>query len=154
MMRRGMTADQVRLRAAMRQGAPERPAPKKAAPQNQATEDSEYKLLLQSRERLDALEDAKLRRQKALAERQEIENMLRRGELLPVSYVRKWASRLLVEAKDELLRIPSELADTLAAETDAIKVAFILRAAQERAIAKLQQLDRIWRRSGDEMTVA
>jgi hypothetical protein len=139
-MKAGKTADQIRKEAAQRKGiAPNRHGPGRPA------KPSEYDLVIEARSRYDALEEAKLRRAKALAERQEIENLLRKGELLPVSYVRQWASRLLVETKDELLRTPSELADTLAAETDAVKITALLRTAQERAIAKLEQLDRLWR---------
>jgi hypothetical protein len=150
-MKAGKTADQIRSEAAQRKGiAP----PNTKGPGRAPAKKSEYEMIIKSRSRYDDMEEAKLRRQKALADRQEIENMLRRGELLPVSYVRKWASRLLVEAKDELLRTPSELADTLAAETDAVQVATILRTAQERALAKLEQLKKIWQGDLDAEQVA
>jgi hypothetical protein len=149
-MKAGKSADQITREAADRKGI----APNRQGPGRAPAKKSEYDMIIESRSRYEALEEAKLRRQKALAERQEIENMLRRGELLPVSYVRKWASRLLVEAKDELLRTPSELADTLAAETDAVQVAAILRTAQERALAKLEQLKKIWQGDLDAEQVA
>jgi hypothetical protein len=49
--------------------------------------------------------------------------------------------RLLIAARDELLRIPGELADTLAAEADASKCAAIVRAAVDRAIARFAELE-------------
>jgi hypothetical protein len=150
-MRDGQTPDQIRKSAAQRKGTP---PPNSKGPGRPASTKSEYDLILQGRERVDALEEAKLRRAQALAERQEIENLLRRGELVPVAHVRRWASRLLIEARDELLRTPSELADTLAAETDAVKVLAILRTAQERALTKLEQLDCIWQGTLDQPQVA
>jgi len=132
LMKRGMTADQIRARAGVKPG------------KQSVAEPGEYEVVMQARSRIDALEDAKLRRAKALAERQEIENALRRGELMPVSYVRKWASEFLSAGRDEMLRIPGELADALAAESDAREVAAALRAAMDRVIAKFEQLDQIW----------
>jgi hypothetical protein len=151
LMRRGMTADQIRAKAAQMQG---RPVPKRKA-KAKAEEPSEYDLVIQGRERVDALEEAKLRRAKALAEHQELENMLRRGELLPVSYVRRWATRFLIDGRDEMLRMGSELGDTLAAESDPVKCRAIIRTGMERALAKFEQLNTIWQVNlGDELTVA
>lgn len=105
----------------------------------------EYDMVVASRTRYEQLEDAKLRRAKALAERQEIENMLRRGELMPITYARQWGIRFLMDGRDEMLKGPSELADQLAAETDPLKVQAILRAWMERVIAKFEQLEMLWK---------
>ena len=135
-MKRGQTADQIRREFAQRRGE----TPGKDKP----TGKREYDLLIEGRERMDELSKWKLRRAKALAERQEIENMLRRGELVPVVYVRQWASRFLIEGRDELLKGPSELQDALAAEDDPRKCNTIVRAWLERAIAKFEQTKTIW----------
>ena len=76
--------------------------------------------------------------------------MRRRGELMPVSYVRQWASRFLIEGRDELLKGPSELQDALAAEDDPRKVNAILRAWLDRAIAKFEQLKTLWEGNAEE----
>jgi hypothetical protein len=146
-LKQGRTPDQIRKEAARRQGRVYGPG---TPPKTKA----EYELVAETRDRYDALEDAKLRRAKALAERQEIENMLRRGELMPVAYVRQWASRFLVDGRDELLSGPSQLADALAAESDAVKVEAILRAWIERAIAKFEQLKQLWEGGLDAERVA
>jgi hypothetical protein len=70
--------------------------------------------------------------------------MLRRGELMPVSYVRTWASRYLTDGRYTLLAGPSELQDTLAAETDPLKVNAILRAWLERVMGKFHRCERLW----------
>jgi hypothetical protein len=101
-------------------------------------------MVIQGRQRISDLEEAKLRRAKALAEHQELENMLRRGELMPVSYARKWGLRFLIDGRDELLKGASELADALAAESDPLKVAAILRAWLERTMDKFEQLRMLW----------
>jgi hypothetical protein len=114
----------------------------------------EYEAIIQARQRLDALDEMKLRRARALAERQELENMLRRGELMPVSYARLWGVRFLIAARDELLRGPGELGDAVAAESDPRKCTAMLRAWAERTLAKFEQLDTIWQsKVGDGLTV-
>jgi hypothetical protein len=150
-MKAGQTVAQIRQAAARRKGIP---PPNKQGPGRPPATKTEYDLVLEGRERADELDIAKLRRAKALAERQEIENLLRKGELLPVVHVRQFAGRVLVETRDELLRSPSELADLLAAETDPIKVAAILRGAHERALAKLEQLNRLWQGTVEAEQVA
>jgi hypothetical protein len=143
----GQTPDQIRQAAAQKQGRA--PLSKRKGPGRPPLA-SEYDLVIKNREKLNAMEDAKFRRAKALAERQELENMYRRGELMPVAYVRQWATRYLTDGRDTLLAGPSELADTLAAENDPLKVAAILRVWLERVMAKFQQLEKLWGAAEDE----
>ena len=110
-------------------------------------------MVIKGRERLDNIDEAKLRRARALAERGELDNMLKRGELIPVAHVRQWGSRFLTDARDTLMAGPSELQDTLAAEDDPLKVQAILRAWLERVMAKFHQCERLWG-IGDEEQVA
>jgi hypothetical protein len=70
--------------------------------------------------------------------------MLRRAELIPVAYVRKWATRYLTDGRDMLLTGPSELADMLAAEGDPLKTAAILRKWLERVMDKFHQCEQLW----------
>ena len=153
MLQRGKTVDDIRSYAAIRHGAP---APgrdlagKAALPPSK----SEYDLLCEAREKANELESAKLRRAKALAEKQEIENQVRRGELLPIGYVARWASRFLCDGRDELMRLPSELADSLAGEVEPLKVRAILEAAMLRVIAKWENINRIIESDLDVQKVA
>ena len=149
-MKAGQTPEQIRRDAARRQGRPPSSGQRKGKP---ATGPSEYELVIQGRERLNALDEMKFRRAKALAERQEIENALRRGELMPVAYVRRWGAQFLTDGRDTLLAGPSELADTLAAETDPLKVAEILRGWLERVMGKLHQAERLWGGVADQERV-
>lgn len=144
-MRRGQTAEQIRREYAARKGVAPTKRGKRSDGQGRApSTPNEYDMLIESRARFEELESWKMRRQKALAERQEIENMLRRGELMPVSYARLWGVKCLTAFKDELLKGPSELQDALAAESDPVKCNAIVRALMERALAKLQQLEVLW----------
>jgi hypothetical protein len=70
--------------------------------------------------------------------------MARRSELLPLAHIRSWVFRFLTDGRDEMLRLPSELADTLAAEADPLKVKVVLEAAMQRVLDKFAQLDRNW----------
>lgn len=149
-MKAGQTPDQIRRSAAQRKGI----KPPNTKGPGRAAKPSEYDLVIQSHERGDALEEAKLRRAKALAEHQEIDNMLRRGELMPVAYVRLWASRFLTDGRDELLKGPSEMQDALAAETDPLKCNAIVRAWVERIMNKFEQTDQLWKGDLDNTRVA
>jgi|SRR5215831_12134359 len=140
-MKRGKTADQIRREAAARKGL----KPPNTNGPGRPAKPSEYDMVIEARSRYDALEEAKLRRAKALAERQELENMLRRGELMPVSYARLWGVKFLIAARDELLRGPGELGDAVAAESDPIKCTAMLRAWTERALAKFVLLEHLWK---------
>jgi hypothetical protein len=152
-MRKGQTVDQIRIYAAALGRSPKNGFPHVVAPPG-SPESPEaagaYELIVRGRQRLEAIDDAKLRRARALAERSELENALRRGELMPVSYIRTWGSRFLTDARDTLLTGPSELADVLAAETDPLKTAAILRNWLERVMAKLHQLDQLWGVEGED----
>ena len=146
-LRQGKTPEQIRQEAAQRRGA----APSSGtAPGRPPGSSSEYDLVIQGRERTSALDDAKLRRARALAERSELDNALRRGELMPVSYIRMWGSRFLTDARDTLMTGPSELADMLAAETDPLKTAAIMRAWLERVMGKFHQMERLWGGADEE----
>lgn len=151
-LRDGQTPDQIRRAAAQRQGRIES-GQKVRGPKSKPPTASEYDLVIKGRTRLDAIDDAKLRRARALAERGELENALRRGELIPVAYVRQWGSRFLVDARDTLLTGPSELQDILASESDPTRCAAILRAWLERVMGKFHQLERLWG-AGEEEQVA
>ena len=146
-MQRGQSPDDIRrtygIEPKKRIGRPPgSPGNRKERP---AHRPSEYDMILEGRSRADELQKWKLRHQRALTERQEIETMLRRGELMPIAYARKWGIRFLMDGRDELLKGPGELADSLAAENDPLKVAAILRGWLERAIAKFEQLEMLWK---------
>jgi len=152
-LKRGMTPEAIRAAAAKRNAqmpVKSKPPVKAHTPgRGRPPVPTEYDAVVEARARYDEMEGWKLRRARAMAEHQEIENMLRRGELMPVAYARKWGLRFLMDGRDELLKGPSELADQLAAEGDPLKVAATLRAWVERAMAKFEQLEMLWT-SGEE----
>jgi hypothetical protein len=153
-LKRGMSPEAIRAAALQRQGRMPVKGKLHTPGRGRPPLPSEYDMVVDARARYDEMETWKLRRAKALAERQEIENMLRRGELMPVTYARKWGLRFLIDGRDELLKGPSELADQLAAESDPLKVAAILRAWLERAIAKFEQLEMLWKGEAENEQVA
>ena len=105
---------------------------------------AEYEAALTENAMFEKLGNAKLRRAQALAERAEIENEQRRGELVPVAYMRRWGMRFLIDGRDELLKGPSELADSLAAESDPVRAEQILRGWVEQTLAKFANLQALW----------
>jgi hypothetical protein len=84
------------------------------------------------------------KKESMLADLRHVELMQKRGELMPVSYARLWGVRFLVAAKDELLRGPGELQDVLAAESDPLKCAAIVRSWTERCLNRFCELEKLW----------
>jgi len=134
-MRAGATPNEIRVYAALRQDRlpptpsaphPQRPGAESAGTQNQ------HEAVLQGREWVEELNNARLRRLLALAEAQELENEALRKQLVPVVYVREWVARYLDFNRKELLRWPDELADVLAAESDPKRCEAIMRGWAER----------------------
>jgi hypothetical protein len=146
-MRKGQTADQIRIYAAMRDGrSPQRtfrPGALRCEAAKSAQSQTEYEVILRSRNRLDAIGDAQLRRARALADKQELENQQRRSELVPTVYLREWSRRFLAYSRDALFKV-SELPEVLAAECDPVKCNQILRAWVERTFVHFYQLDELW----------
>jgi hypothetical protein len=79
-----------------------------------------------------------------LARLRELDYQERSRELIPITYVRIWASRFLVEGRDILLNAPGELADRLAAESDPRAVEEILRAWTDRIMTHFFELETLW----------
>jgi hypothetical protein len=148
---RGRSFDDIRRYAAVKRGEVDpgakmpADAPTVYMPPNQ----SEVDQIVEARSQAMELEDAKLRRVRAMAEGSEIENMVRRGELLPVHYVEKWLTRYLIDARDELLRLPSELGDAVAGENDPVKARAILAAGVDRVIKKFDMVRNLWQNDAE-----
>jgi hypothetical protein len=79
------------------------------------------------------------RKENSLADLRMIEVEERRGRLIPKVYVRKWALGFMHAAREILERLPGELADELAAESDVRKVKQILETAVARVIAAFRE---------------
>ena len=81
----------------------------------------------------------------ALCELRQLELMERRRELIPVSYVRQWGSRFLIEGRDILLNGLGELQDRLAVESDpGGRVEQILRFWRDCAMERFFSLETLW----------
>ena len=80
----------------------------------------------------------------ALAELRRLELSERRRELSPVSYIRAWGMRFVVEGRDVLINGPGELADRVASESDPVKVEQILRAWVDRVMERFLQIEALW----------
>ena len=90
------------------------------------------------------LTNAQLRRVIALADKQELDNMKMRGELVPVKFMRTWGTRFLVQAKETFLKMPGELQDVMAGETNPGLCNKILREYVERVLGELVKLEGLW----------
>ena len=152
LMSKGKTRDEIRAYAAIRHGEPipppKEPDPPKPADPPPPTEEqqrkSEYDLIIEMREMARELEEAKLRRAKALAEKDELRNRVEKGELLPKNYVKQYCLRFLYDTKFQIDVMPSEFADVLAAEPDPRKTEAILQTMMDRLRHQLEEMYKFW----------
>jgi hypothetical protein len=151
MMTRGKTPDDIRAYARLKHGDRTPITPPPVTPTVPATDQKEFDLIMETRSRVFELEVAKLRRAKALAEKQEIENFVRKGELCPLSHVRQFVGQILIEGRDQIERLP-ELAGELASIDDPVKVRQILIDVAARIVAKFEELNAWGRDVRDEGT--
>src|SRR5215472_13870185 len=98
-MSAGKSADEIRAEHARRHGGGRKPPGRPPLP-------NEYEEVIRTREFYNELEEMKLRRAKALAIKQEMDNLVKSGDLLPISYVRKYGIQFLTEGRDELAKGP------------------------------------------------
>lgn len=147
-MRKGQSADQIRAYAAIREGrSPQRtsrPVAPYPSPGKSTETRTDYEAILRGRERLEEIDDVKLRRFRALAIKEELEIQRLRSQLVPTVYVREWATRFLSDSRDVMLKAPPELCDAVAAESEPVRVSEILRAWVERTLAEIFQRDELW----------
>lgn len=106
--------------------------------------EANYHQAIGERNQRESLDAAKLRRARALADGTEIMNLERIGRLVDVEHIRNWGTRFLVAARDEMLKAPEELRDTLAGETDPVKCGEIVREWVGRVLEKLQKCEELW----------
>ncbi len=87
--------------------------------------------------KLEGIDDAKARKERALADKREIEVQRQRGELVPMSAVRDAEVRLAHMLRDALLAIPSRTAMTLASMGSAHEIQELLEVELRGALAAL-----------------
>jgi hypothetical protein len=84
------------------------------------------------------------RKEHILAELREVQLLKERGQLIPLTYVKAWASTFLTEGRSILLQGPGELQDALAQESDPVRVSAILRRWVETAMEKFHRTGKLW----------
>ncbi|HEY4364450.1 MAG TPA: hypothetical protein VGN17_26025 [Bryobacteraceae bacterium] len=90
-------------------------------------------------EALESFHAAQTRKERALADLRELEHRTKLGQLADVNEINLWVSGMLIRFRDILLRIPTELSERLAAETDQGNVRRLLDDEIRRALAELQE---------------
>jgi hypothetical protein len=147
-MRKGATAAEIRLYAAMRERRSPGHTPATVASllgsQKSREAATEFDATLKVSNTLEAIADARLRRAQALAEKQEIENQLVRSQLIPRVYLQEWITRLLGHCREVLVKGPLELRDVLAVEVDAAACAATLHTWVVETLSKFAQTDELW----------
>ena len=87
----------------------------------------------------EALADAQARKERANADLREIEVKKRSGELAPIGEINAWVSGMITKARDILLRMPGELRDRVAQESDPIKCEELMSREVNRSLRELAE---------------
>jgi len=120
----------------------EEPKPSKKDEKQEA--DPEIAAAVAAHEESKGLAAAKRRREVAQAEKIEMENAVRRGDLVPTGQIVPSLMRCHAAFRDALLAIPGELADRLAMETDPAVVRKLLDDRHRQALRHFETLRDIW----------
>jgi hypothetical protein len=140
MMTRGKTPDDIRAYAKLKFGERTPDGAPPVAPATPTVSDpKEFDIIMQTRSQVFELEKAKLRRARALAERQEIENLVKTGELYPISEMRRFMFQYMMDGRDQIARLP-ELAEEMVSIDDPVKARQVLADYGERIMAKFGQM--------------
>jgi hypothetical protein len=146
-MRKGATPAEIRLYAAMRESRRPERKPAAVATRSEARKFRQRRLevdaALQARGIREAIDDARLRRVKALAEKQELENQHLHSQVIPRLYLEEWTKRFLPYAREMMLEGPSELSEVLATVADPLKCSEFLRSWVTRIMARLAETDEL-----------
>jgi phage terminase Nu1 subunit (DNA packaging protein) len=86
------------------------------------------------------INEAKRRKEVALAEKAEIENAVSRGELVQVDWVIKEFSRQLSSVRTRLYALPSKLAPLVAAISDRVEIQQVITTAMDEVANELTGL--------------
>lgn len=103
-----------------------------------------YEDAVADHQQAEKIDQARLRRAIALADKQELENAQKIAELVPIAQIRVWGTRFLVQARDLMLKGPSEMQDQLANETVPGKCNQIVRDWVDRVLGELRNLESLW----------
>jgi hypothetical protein len=103
--------------------------PKPSRAPNRSTEEKESKFL------------AETRKETALADLRELELAQKRGELAPVVLLNAFMGGCIVKARDRLMRLPGELRDRLAANSDPIQCERMVEKEIRAALAELKSME-------------
>jgi hypothetical protein len=146
-MRKGATAAEIRLYAAMRQRRRPERKPAAVAMRREALKFREpsfkFDVTLQARGIREAIDDVRLRRVRALAEKQELENQHLHSQVIPRLYLEEWTKRFLSYAREMMLEGLSELSEVLATVADPLKCNEFLRSWVTRIMARLAETDEL-----------
>jgi hypothetical protein len=140
MMSAGMTPDQIRAKyrsraALQRRGVGVNGKPTSAPPPT-GKKSGDFASFERQAHTLALI---KLRKETALAIATELANEQKRGELVPVAWVKSWCEGTVATLREILLHIPTELCDCLAAETNPVEIERSLEAEVLRALEALSE---------------
>jgi hypothetical protein len=158
MMQRGMTPDQIRAKYEARaqlkkrgvgvEGKPTSQAPPRAGSPGEPPREEDIPVPyyfhksdpVSIAKQANTLAEIKLRKETALTIATELSNAQRAGDLLPKNWVESWCGEAIIKAREMILKIPTELRDRLATESDPFVIEALLRTELQRALETLERM--------------
>ena len=83
--------------------------------------------------------DAVRRKEIAVANKHELDYQTKKGSQVSVTEVNAFVAGMIIEARDILLRVPGELRDRLAKESDPANVEAMLQVEVDRILGRLSE---------------
>ena len=88
---------------------------------------------------------AQRRRVVALADAQEIANAIKRGEWIELKRVQVWGEGVVKNTIGLVMRVPGQLRDPIAAETDPVKCDEMMTGELKRVVGEIQKMEELWK---------
>ena len=91
------------------------------------------------------ISNAQRRRVIALANAQEIANAIKQGEWVELKRVRTWGEGVVKNTIGLVMRVPGQLRDPIAAETDPVKCDEMIAGELKRVVEEIQKMEELWK---------
>ena len=91
------------------------------------------------------ISNAQRRRVIALADAQEIANAIKRGEWVELKRVQMWGEGVVKNTIGLVMRVPGQLRDPIAAETDPVKCDEMMAGELKRVVEEIQKMEELWK---------
>jgi len=88
---------------------------------------------------------AQLRRVIALADKEELANAQKRGELVSLERIRNFCTGIVRETIERITQVPGNIQDRVASESDPNRCGAAMREELQRVVDKIREMEELWK---------